>query len=198
LKTNCSDVTSELLDLEITNLLPDQNFHSGHARGFNPCLNTDLKACISILEDQVIRRTLEPVLFLLTAWLGVLVSYVPMWWSVIMAGSDGYMTSAEQVLVSFLPASFFFLIPIFLVGISWPSFLKRKNKSTDSLEYLDLINGSAVAYFLGALVFAPVIVLQPALYVGSIAFIGWLPIVIIFPLAFRIWFSMLQQFRKPI
>jgi hypothetical protein len=161
-------------------------------------LNTDLKACISILEDQVIRRTLEPVLFLLTAWLGVLVSYVPMWWSVIMAGSDGYMTSAEQVLVSFLPASFFFLIPIFLVGISWPSFLKRKNKSTDSLEYLDLINGSAVVYFLGALVFAPVIVLQPALYLGSIAFIGWLPIVIIFPLAFRIWFSMLQQFRKPI
>jgi hypothetical protein len=159
-------------------------------------LNADLKAHFSILEDQMIRRILEPVLFLLTAWLGVLVSYVPMWWSVIMSGSDGYMASAEYVVKSFLPASFYFLIPIFLVGISWPLFLKRKNQSTDSLEYLDLINGSAVAYFLGALVFAPVIVRQPALYLGSIVFIGWLPIVIIFPLTFRIWFSMLQQFRK--
>jgi hypothetical protein len=146
----------------------------------------------------MIQKILAAIGFLLVAWIGILVSYVPMWWSVIMAGSDGYMTSAEQVLVSFLPASFFFLIPIFLVGISWPSFLKRKNKSSDSLEYLDLINGSAVAYFLGALIFAPVIVLQPALYVGAIAFIGWLPIVFIFPLAFRIWFSILQQFRKPI
>jgi hypothetical protein len=146
----------------------------------------------------MIRRILEPVLFLLTAWLGILVSYVPMWWSVIMAGSDGYMTPAAGVLVTFLPGSFFFFIPILLVGISWPSFLKRKNKLNDSLEYLDLINGSAVAYFLGAMVFAPVIVLQPALYVGSIVFIGWLPIVIIFPLAFRIWFSILKQFRKPI
>jgi hypothetical protein len=29
--------------LEITNLLPDQNFHSGHARGFKRRLNTDLE-----------------------------------------------------------------------------------------------------------------------------------------------------------
>jgi hypothetical protein len=145
----------------------------------------------------MIQKILAAIGFLLVAWIGILVSYVPMWWGAIMSGSDGYMTSAEQVFLSFLPGSFFFLIPIFLVGISWPSFLKRKNKSSDSLEYLDLINGSAVAYFLGALVFFPVIVRQPEIYVGSIVFIGWLPIVIIFPLAFRIWFWMLQQFSKP-